>query len=81
MADLARWCSEKDLRVFGRCCERSLLNMHLKVQSQRPYRMRVGDHRIERNIIERDVCYSAIHSRAHALEPVIQLQDLFESTR
>ena len=54
--------------------------MHLKVQRQRPNRMRIGDHRIERGVLERDVGRPAIHGVAHALEPVIQLQNLPESS-
>ena len=81
VADLADRHAEEDLRVVGRSRQPGLLDVELVVERQRPGGVRLSDHRIEGDVVDRHVGRPAGGRGAHPLQAGIDLEDPPEIVR
>ena len=76
VADLADRHAKENLRISLRSRQPGLFDVELVVERQRPSGVRLADHRIEGNVVEREIGGSSRRRCAHFRERRIDLQNL-----
>ena len=81
VADLADRHAQENLRISLRGREPGLFDMELVVERQRPGGVRLADHRIECDVVEREIGGFSRRRRAHFRKRRIDLQNLAQIVR